>query len=523
MKHLFTLCLLALYSAALMAQNQAPTVSIASVIADTTQHQITIDYLLNDTENDAIYIELKVSDNNGANYGVNVSTENLTGNWGYPIYNGIKQLTYNYGSNLNNSTVANWKIKIVADDFQPINLQNVVSQVNPNNLISSMEQVEGIRHYVAGATHLQAVKDTIKQRFTNAGLSLSTQNFTALSATGENIIGTLQGQSNDTSVVIIDAHFDSVDIAPGADDNGSGVVGMLEAMRILSQYHFDKTIKFIGFDLEEAGLIGSSFYVNGGGIQTNEHVDGVLNFEMIGYYSNEPNSQTAPAGFNILFPTVYNNLVADQFRGNFITNVANTASNPLGVKFDSLANIYVPELKVVNITTLAGGIPDLRRSDHAKFWDAGIQALMLTDGANFRNQAYHTANDVSSILDYTFMSNTVKAAVATAVHLAGIRHSGEASSSPSTITNINTSSSPTLSLSLVPNPTQNQTTLQIKGNTTDTQFTIQIYNTQGSLVDTYTLQNSYTQAINTQNLPTGMYWVKVAANNMLGVTTLVKF
>ena len=521
MKHFFTLFLLALGSAAAMAQNQVPGVSISLVLADTVQHRITIDYLLNDPENDALNIELKVSDNNGVSYGVNVPIANLTGNWGYPLYNGNKQLVYNYGTELSNSTLANWKVKLVADDFQPINLQSLVEQVDTNNLINSMAQIEGIRHYVAGATHLQAVKDTIKQRFTDAGLTLSTQLFTALGAEGENIIGTLQGQTDDSKVLIVDAHFDSVEIAPGADDNGSGVVGMLEAMRILSQYHFDKTIKFIGFDLEEPGLIGSSFYVNGGGILPNEHIDGVLNFEMIGYYNNEPNTQEAPAGFSILFPSVYNELVADQFRGNFITNVANTASNSLGVKFDSIANIYVPQLKVVSITTLAGGISDLRRSDHAKFWDAGYQALMLTDGADFRNQAYHTANDVSSILNYNFMGNTVKATVATIANLAGIRHSSEAVSSAANATGINTPHKSTLSVVLQPNPAQNQTTLQIKGNTVDTQFNVQIYNEQACLVQNYTLLNSYTQTINTQNLPNGIYWVRVTANNMFGVSKLV--
>jgi len=77
----------------------------------------------------------------------------------------------------------------------------------------------------------------------------------------ENIIGTLHGNDiDDTDEIVFNAHYDTVRDSVGANDDGSGVVGVLAAAYILSQYSFDKTIKFVTFSGEEVGLLGSTFY-----------------------------------------------------------------------------------------------------------------------------------------------------------------------------------------------------------------------------------------------------------------------
>src|SRR5690606_22115028 len=85
----------------------------------------------------------------------------------------------------------------------------------------------------------------------------------------------------------------------------------------------------------------------------------------------------------------------DEYRGNFLFACSNTNSNPLLATFVAASEDYVPELRLVSASLPGTGTiaPDLRRSDHARFWDAGIQALMLTDAANFRNPNYHTPGD----------------------------------------------------------------------------------------------------------------------------------
>ncbi|MFN7133003.1 MAG: M28 family peptidase, partial [Myxococcales bacterium] len=57
---------------------------------------------------------------------------------------------------------------------------------------------------------------------------------------------------------------------------------------------------------------------------------------------------------------------------------------------------------------LAEALPDLWRSDHAPFWDAGIPAALLTATANFRNPHYHAPGDVPDTLDYVFMARITR-------------------------------------------------------------------------------------------------------------------
>ena len=64
-------------------------------------------------------------------------------------------------------------------------------------------------------------------------------------------------------------------------------------------------------------------------LNKSEKLNAVLNFEMIGYYSERNNSQSLPAGFNIAFPDAYNKVAVDTFKGNFITNVGNVNSSTL--------------------------------------------------------------------------------------------------------------------------------------------------------------------------------------------------
>ena len=288
---------------------------------------------------------------------------------------------------------------------------------------------------------MEQTKDMLENRFASYGIPTYRQDFTFGNNIPQNIIANMQGLSNEEEVYIIDAHFDTVSNSPGADDNGSGVVAVMEAARILSNYGFQKTIKLIAFDLEEPGLLGSINYV-GSGIEPTEIIQGVLNFEMIGYHTNQPNSQQVPLGFDLLFPDLYNEIEADQFRGNFIISIANMTSNPLLQKYDLCAANYVPDLKVVSIGfTIPDNVipPDFKRSDHTPFWLAGHQALMLTDGSNFRYPHYHQPTDLVEHLSFTFMSNVLKAGIATVAELAGIRNASQATAQVDDDTGISSS------------------------------------------------------------------------------------
>lgn len=421
MKKFFFNALALLAPFALLGQNNPPIISGLSATPNWSNLTLDITFEVADDENDPVEITVQFSDNGGKTYAL-TSLIPVTGDIGYPVQPGGRTITADIAALAN--LAAPFSLRVIADDLRTFDIQSLVYEVDSNRLRSNLEFLEGIRHRTTGNPHLIASRDSIKKLFLNAGLHYEEQNVPLGNYSGKNLIGTLPGTAFAEKVIINDAHYDTVNNAPGADDNGSGTVGVMEAVRILSRYPAKKSLRFIGFDLEESGLLGSIRYVNLG-IPAGEQIEGVFNYEMIGYWSNEPNSQTLPPGFSILFPAAAAAVAANQYRGDFITNVGNTASQPLALLFSNAAQQYVPDLKVITLDVPGNGsiAPDLRRSDHTSFWEAGEQALMLTDGANFRNECYHTPGDtLDEKLNFTFLSNVVKATIAAMAELAEIQH-----------------------------------------------------------------------------------------------------
>jgi len=398
--------------------NNVPVINITGTELISQNNAVKITYNLSDAENNPCRISLRISNDSGKTF--LYPADSTSGDIGYPVQPGNNKQLYWYYT----AMPLGFKAKIVADDLQAVDIQAIVDQVDSNEIKSSMQFITGIRHRTAGINQLQRVKDSINNRFNRYNLQTSVQGFVYSGYNAENFIGRLPGTTREDTTYIVCGHYETVSISPGADDNGTAVAAVLEISRILSNYKFRNTVKFIGFDLEEAGLVGSARYVSQG-IPSYEKIAGVLDFEMIGYYCDVPNCQQIPAGFCTLFPAVCDSINSQQGRGNFLNNIANVNSNSLRYAFDSCARIYTPQLRVISLATPGNGqsTPDLRRSDHAPFWDAGYKALMLTDGANFRNPNYHSANDVLSTINIAFLTNNIKASLAAIASLAGIQHS----------------------------------------------------------------------------------------------------
>jgi hypothetical protein len=388
----------------IQAQNQAPTADQLIAEPDFLNNRLQVHYELFDAENDSITVWLKVS-HDGISY--QIPESNLSGDVGKGLLSGSKTLIYAPSEEIDWQTLS---LKLVVWDNQTPDVQRWVDEVEESWLIDQLQWLEGTRHYGGNRPKLEAVKDSLETAFRSAGLESWRQGFVYLNQNGENIIGRKTGLKNEKNTWIIDGHFDTVNNTPGADDNGTAVAAMLQVLHILKDKTFEESINFIGFDFEEAGLIGSQRYVQNG-IRNFEEIQGVYNMEMIGFYSNQPNSQQLPIGFNILFPDASAAIAADQFRGNFITNVANDPSASLRDHFAQSAAQYVPDLKVITLSVPGNGsiAPDLRRSDHAPFWDRNMKALMITDGANFRNQNYHTPGDSVATINATFFRQVTQA------------------------------------------------------------------------------------------------------------------
>ena len=510
MKNLTPLLFLFFISINAHAQNQAPLISNLAADVDYSNNTITLVYDLADNENDEVEIILQASDNDGQTYSINTSS--ATGDIGYPITIGTnKQITWTVP---NLST--NYKIQLIADDLQPVNIQNIVDQVDASFLWTDLGTLEGIRHRVTGLDLLKDTRDLLDHRFTDYGLTTYHHEVDLNGYMGQNIIGDLYGKTEKEKVLIIDGHYDSVDDSPGTDDNATAVAGVLEAARVLSEYGFEKTIRFIGFDLEEEGLVGSSGYVVNG-IPNYETIEGVINLEMIGYYDNTPNSQTFPSAFAALFPDVQALLEADSFRGNFITNVSLEPMTAIGDAFHTAANTYVPDLKVIDIENPSGLlIPDLWRSDHAPFWGNNIPALMITDGADFRNPYYHTVNDLRIHLDSIFFTNVVKASIATLAELAGVRNCTSA-----TVDILSNTEDINCAFRIFPNPVGEQIQFSFD-NCSVENLNIQLLDINGTLMlEKEITPNTNSITINRQIIPTGVYFLKIGNEDSFSTKKII--
>lgn len=259
---------------------------------------------------------------------------------------------------------------------------------------------------MAGTAHHKVVQDLCAERLESLGYTVERQNY----GSGTNVIGRINGTSQPEQLVVVGAHYDGVPGCAAADDNGSGTAGVLEAARLLAMTPHARTLVVACWDEEELGLVGSRNWVRQA-VKAGERIVVDLTLEMIGYYSDEPNSQTLPQGFELVFAAAAKKLKDNQSRGDFIALIADESAAVYTKRLEDHGAAYgMPTLNatVTNNLIDAAVIGDLRRSDHAGFWDERIPALMITDTANFRNANYHCGGGVDS-------ADTVDAARATKV------------------------------------------------------------------------------------------------------------
>jgi Zn-dependent M28 family amino/carboxypeptidase len=266
----------------------------------------------------------------------------------------------------------------------------------------------------------QAVQDLCADRLTSLGFQVERQSY----GSGVNVIGVRSGASAAGERVLISAHYDHINDCPGADDNASGVAGTLEAARVLATGSFRRALVVAFWDEEERGMVGSAAYATRAKA-AGESIPLALVMDLIGFKSDAPNSQTMPAGFNLVFPTQVAKLQANQSRADFIAVVANESAATSAQQIEGHAQEVAQPFVTMPLTAAQIGsslYSDLLRSDHASFWKAGYPALFLSDTADLRNSHYHCASgpDVVADLNTEFAVKTIQMVVGTAVDALGM-------------------------------------------------------------------------------------------------------
>ena len=269
-----------------------------------------------------------------------------------------------------------------------------------------------------GSAHWQAVQDRCATAFADAGFTVERHSY----LTGTNVIGVLPGATAPEEFVLLGAHYDHVPGCAGADDNASGVAGVLDAAQALGGRTYDRSVIVACFDEEEWGHLGAGAWAQRHASQ-GRTIAASLHFEMIGYRDDTPNSQTLPPGFDIILPDAGAFVAARASRGDFIAAIGDDINPAAMTAFT--AHAQAVQLPVADVV-LPGAfrrdqsLATLRRGDHDEFWALDWPAIMLTDTANFRNPGYHCEwqpDDIASV-DVAFAHQTVQAATATIAELA---------------------------------------------------------------------------------------------------------
>ena len=233
----------------------------------------------------------------------------------------------------------------------------------------------------------RAAAEYMEESFEKMGIPARIIEFTSGNVRGFNVEATLKGNGGGKHLWV-SAHLDSLSV-PGANDNASGLVSILLTARALKQLHPEHTVHFVAYDLEEVGYLGSSRYVESvvGAIREREGeraIIGNINSDMIGYE-----------------PDVFDAVIGTCDRAGTIDDALQRASKEID------SPIYLSDIC-------------LGRSDHERFWEAGLPAAVLVEGVGYNGYPwYHQPDDTMDKLNIAYLRSMIQLNAAATALLAG--------------------------------------------------------------------------------------------------------
>jgi Peptidase family M28 len=250
------------------------------------------------------------------------------------------------------------------------NLVNQVSRVSFEadliHLVSYPTRFSTSTHYTDAATWAQGQLEAMNY-------STQLQSITVNGSNSRNVIADKLGSGTGSrDIVLVTAHLDSVNekggplaIAPGADDNGSGSMGLLQMARVFQNHTSVHDLRFILFGGEEQGLFGSKQFVANLSAPEQQRVRAVINMDMIGSLNSPSLSvllEGAPLSQNVI---------------------------------DSLLSAAKTYTQLTVQTSLSP-----HDSDHVPFIDSKIPAVLTIEGADGANDKIHSSHDTIDHINY---------------------------------------------------------------------------------------------------------------------------
>ncbi len=260
---------------------------------------------------------------------------------------------------------------------------------------------------------LEETADYIERVFQESGYEVKTQEYLVEEKRVKNLEVQIPGTSVAEEIIVIGAHYDTVENCPGANDNGSGIAAILERARLVSGSKPSRTLRFVAFVNEEPPFfktpgMGSVVYARQARTKR-EKIVAMFALETIGCYSDREGSQSFPSPLlRFFYPTT----------GDFIAFVINFRSRSL--LRHSLASFRRHASFPSQGLLGPGGLPGVDWSDHWSFWEEDYPAVMITDTAPYRYPYYHTPKDTPDKIQFEKMTRVVAGLTRMVEDLAGV-------------------------------------------------------------------------------------------------------
>ena len=289
----------------------------------------------------------------------------------------------------------------------PVSLPDLISpqlQVDQSRLKADVAYLAAITpaRNSFNIASLNQAADYIHAEFTKTGCAVAEQTYRLKGKEFRNI--SCYFGPKDAPLMVVGAHYDvHYNNNPGADDNASGVAGVLELARQVARLkpNLAHRLEFVAYTLEEqphfnSQSMGSQVHA-ARLVKDKVPLKLMISVEMIGYFRDEPDTQRFPMAFlKPLYPG----------RGNFIGVVGQLLERGAVKRVKSLMQKASPlPVYSLNAPTF---LPEAGFSDHKSYWDVGLPAVMITDTAFLRNPNYHKPTDTPDTLDYTRMADVVR-------------------------------------------------------------------------------------------------------------------
>jgi hypothetical protein len=270
--------------------------------------------------------------------------------------------------------------------------------INESIIMKYLQELVDIGPRLTGTLGCKQAAEYIYQKFEEVGLDTRYQYWESFGNgahprmfRSQNVEGTLQGKNKNEEIIIFNAHYDTVRVSPGANDDGSGVAAVLVAAKILSLFEFNRTIRFLAFSGEEIGLLGSRRYVEE--IYENEtEVLVEFNADMIGYANTSEGARKMSISVTKDAGWMYNEIlkVNEIYGINLI--LSKWSIDPFGQRMGS---------------------------DFHDFVEYGYESIGWWE-SEWDRRYWHTPEDTIENMNIDYLINTTKIIVASLAHLADI-------------------------------------------------------------------------------------------------------